>query len=61
MSIALANDPGDRGEIPDWVILKIQKSVLDPALLNTRHYKLGIKGKVEQCRESSSALPYTLV
>ena len=30
-------------------------------LLNTRHYKVCIKGKVEQSRERSSALPYTFV
>ena len=35
--------------------------VLDAALFNTQHYKVRIKGKVEQYREKSSALPYTLV
>ena len=30
--------------------------VLDAALLNTQHYKLRIKGKVEQSREWSIAL-----
>ena len=35
--------------------------VLDAPLLNTQHYKLRIKGKVEQSRERSSTLPYTLV
>ena len=35
--------------------------VLDASLLNTQHYKVEIKGKVEQSRERSSALPYTLV
>ena len=35
--------------------------VLDAALLNTQHYKVWIKGKEEQSRESSSALSYTLV
>ena len=29
--------------------------VLDTSLLNTQHYKVGIKGKVEQSRERSSA------
>ena len=33
--------------------------VLDAALLNTQHYKVRIKGEVEQSRESTSALPYT--
>ena len=30
--------------------------VLDVSLLNTQHYKVWIKGKVEQSRERSSAL-----
>ena len=33
--------------------------LLDASLLNTQHYKVRIKGKVEQSRERSSALPYT--
>ena len=61
MSRVLANGPGDRGSIPGRVIPKTQKMVLDVALLNTQHYKVGIKGKVEQSRERSSALPYTSV
>ena len=40
---------------------KTQKMVLNASLLNTQHYKLRIKGKVEQSRERSCALPYTLV
>ena len=43
------------------VIPKTQKMVLDATLLNTQHYKVGNKGKVEQFRERSSALPYILV
>ena len=35
--------------------------VFDASLLNTRQYKVGIKGKVEQSRERNSALPDTLV
>ena len=35
--------------------------VLDTALPNTQQYKVRIKDKVEQSRERSSALPYTLV
>ena len=35
--------------------------VRDTALLNTQRYKVRIKGKVEQSRESSSAYPYTSV
>ena len=37
------------------------KMVLGSSLLNTQHYKVHIKGKVEQSRERSSALPYTSV
>ncbi len=53
-----ANGPGDQVSIPGQVIPKIQKMVLDTALLNTQHYKVRIKGKVEQTREWSSPLPY---
>ena len=35
--------------------------VLGVTLLNTQHYKVGIKGKMEQSREWSSVLPYTSV
>ena len=38
---------------------KKKKMVLDVALLNTQHYKVRIKGKVEQSREWSSDLLYT--
>ena len=51
----------DLGSIPGWVIPKTQKMVLDTALLNTRHYKVQIEGKMEQSKELSSALSYTLV
>ena len=50
-----------RGSIPGRVIPKTQIMVLDATLLKTQHYKLWIKSKVEQSRERSSALPYTLV
>ena len=56
-----ANGPGDLGSIPGRVIPKTLKMVLDTTLLNTQHYKVRFKGKVEQSREWSSALPYTLV
>ena len=55
------NAPGDPGSIPGRVIPNTQKMVLDATLLNTQHYKIRIKGKVEQSRERSSAIPYTLV
>ena len=56
-----ANGPGELDSIPGRVISKTQKTVLDAALLNTQHYKVRIKGKVEQSREWSSVLPYTSV
>ena len=40
---------------------KTLKMELDTTLLNTQHYKVRFKGKVEQSWEWSSALPYTLV
>ena len=46
-----ANRPGDWVSIPGWVIPKTRKMVFDAALLNTQHYKVRIKGKVEQSRE----------
>ena len=52
-----SNGPGDLGSIPGRVIPKTQKMVLDASLLNTQHYKVWIKGKVEQSRERSSSLP----
>ena len=45
-----------RGPIPGRVIPKTQKMVL-----NTQHYKIWIKGKVEQSWEWSSTLPHTSV
>ena len=61
MSRAFANGLGDQGSIPGRVIPKIQKMVLEAALLNTQYYKVWIKGKVEQSREWSSTLPDTSV
>ena len=55
-----ANDPGDLGSIPGRVVPKTKKMVLDASLLNTQQYKVQIKDKVEQSREKSSTLPYTL-
>ena len=56
-----ANGLEDLGSIPGRVIPKTLKMVLDTALFNTQQYKVHIKGKVEQSREKSSALPYTSV
>ena len=61
MSILLTNGPEDRGSIPDRVIPKTQKMVLDADLLYTQHYKVRIEGKVKQSRERGSALSYTSV
>ena len=61
MSTVFSNGLEDWGSIPGRVIPKTHKMVLDAALLNTQHYKVRIKGKVEQSREWSSALPDTSV
>ena len=45
------NGLGDLGSIPGRVIPKTLKMVLDTSLLNTLHYKVHIKGEVEQSRE----------
>ena len=52
-----ANGLGDVGSIPGQVIQETQKMVLDAS----SHYKVRIKGKVEQSMERSTAFPYTLV
>ena len=56
-----ANGSEDSGSIQGGVTPKTQKMVPDASLLNTQHYKVRIKGKVEQSRERSIALSYTLV
>ena len=55
------NDQGGLGSILGRVIPKTLKMVLDTYLLNIQQYKAHIKGKVEQSRERSSALPYNSV
>ena len=52
---------GNRGSVPGRVVPKTLTMVLDAVLLNTHHYKIQIKGKVEQSRKWSSALLYTSV
>ena len=54
-----ANGLGDMGLIPGRVLRKTFKMVIDTTLLITQQYKVRIKGKVEQPKERSSALPYT--
>ena len=61
ISRVFANGPGDQRSIPGRVIPKTKKMVLDATLLNTQHNKVRIKGKVEQSREWSGALPYTSI
>ena len=61
MSTVFAIGPRDRGSIPGRVIPKTQKMIHDSALLNTQHYKVRIKGELEQSWEWSSTLPYTSV
>ena len=61
MGRVFVKGPEDQGSIPGQVIPKTQKMVIDAALLNTQHYKIGVKGKVEQFRKRSSALLYTSV
>ena len=51
----------DRSSIPGRVVPKTQKMVLDAAFLNTQHYKVSIKSKVEQSMKWSCALAYTSV
>ena len=56
-----ANGPENLGSIPGRIIPKTLKMVLHTSLLNTQQYKVRIKGKVEQSKERSCALPYILV
>ena len=56
-----ANGLDDRIPIPDQVIPKAQKIFLDASLLSTQHYEVRIKGKQEEIRERSCALPYSSV
>ena len=53
-------ETGVQSQIDSYQILK-KKRVLDAPLLNTQYYKVRIKCKVEQSKEWSSALPYTLL
>ena len=56
-----ANGPGDPCSIPGRVIPKTLRMILDTSLLITQHYKVRIKGKVEQSKERSSALSFNSV
>ena len=59
--IYVRQSPGRPGFNPRSSHTKDSKMVLDAALVNTQHYKVRIKGKVEQSSERSSALPDTSV
>ena len=61
MSRVIANGPGDQVQSQVESYQRLKKMVLDGTLLNTQHYKVRIKGKVEQFRKWSSALSYTSV
>ena len=56
-----ANGSRDQVLTLDRIIPKTQKMLLDASLLNTQHYEIRIKGKVEQSRKRISTLPYTSV
>ena len=60
MSRVCTSGPVDRGSVSGRVIPKTQKMLLDSTLLNTQHYKVRIKSKVEQSWKRSSALPLHL-
>ena len=51
------NGPGDLGSILGRVIPKTPKMVLEASLDNTQHYKVRIKGKVEQSKERRALSP----
>ena len=59
MGRVFTNDPGDWGSIPGQVIQDL-KMILDASLFNTALQGTD-QGQVDQSRERSSALPYTLV
>ena len=57
MSRVFTNGPGDRVFNPRSSHTKDSNA----ALINSQHYKVKIKGKIEQPRERSSVLPNTSV
>ena len=63
MSRVFANGPRDwvQSQVESYQRLKKKKMVLDAPLLNTQYCEVQIKGRVEQSRDWSSALPNTLV
>ena len=61
MCRVFTNGPEDRVQSQVESYQRLRKMVLDVVLLNTKHYKVRIKGKVEQSRGWSSPLLYTSV
>ena len=58
VSRVFANGPVDRGSFLARVVTqKSQKMILDAALLNNQHYKVRIKGKLEQSRKGVAPYP----
>ena len=57
--LPIVRETGVQSQVKSYQRLK--KMLLDAALLNIQHYKVQIKGKVEQSREWNSTLPYTSV
>ena len=55
------NGLGKWATVPSQIMPESQKMVLDASLLNTQHYKIGIKSKVGKSKERSCALSYILV
>ena len=56
----MVRETGVQYQVESYQRLK-KKMILDAALLNTQHYKVRIKGRVEQSKELTSALSYTSV
>ena len=59
MCRVFTNVLGDRTSIPDRVMPKTQKILLNTSLLNPQLFKVRVKGKVDQSRERSSTFLYT--
>ena len=59
--LPMARETWVQSQVESYQKLKKKKKVLDPSLLDTWYYKVLIKGKVEESRERSSTLLYTLV
>ena len=55
----MARETGVQSQVESYQ--RLQKMVLDASWLNTQHYKVGIKGEVEQSKKRSNAVPYILV